>query len=254
MTAALSRFKRNSAWLRVTGRHLLDLALPPRCLACGTIVSDAGTLCGDCWPNVEFIARPLCVSCGIPLSATSDEGNLQCGACLAKRPPWRRARSVFRYQGVGRDLILAFKHGDRLDAAPTLSRWLARVGAEVLAEVDTIIPVPLHRRRLFSRRYNQSAVLALGLAKLTGVPVMVDGLVRTRATPTQGGLDRNARAANVRGAIVADLRRPLKGRRVVLIDDVLTTGATASVCVAALKKAGVVSVDMLTLARVTREE
>jgi ComF family protein len=254
MASALSKLGQNRAWLLAAGRHLLNLALPPRCLACGTIVSDAATLCGNCWPHVEFIARPLCASCGIPLTAASDEDNLQCGACLATRPPWRRARSVFRYQGVGRDLILAFKHGDRLDAAPTLSRWLARAGAELLGNADLIVPVPLHRRRLFSRRYNQSAVLALGLGKVTGVPVLVDALIRTRSTPTQGGLDRNARAINVRGAIATVPERPVKGRRVVLVDDVLTTGATAGVCIAALKKAGAVSVDILTLARVTREE
>lgn len=150
--------------------------------------------------------------------------------------------------------MLAFKHGDRLDAAPTLARWLARAGAELFTDVDVIVPVPLHRRRLFARRYNQSAVLALALAKITALPVAVDALVRVRATPTQGGLNRNARAANVQGAIVARGKNQLKGKRVVLVDDVLTTGATAAVCVAALKRAGAVSVDILTLARVTREE
>jgi ComF family protein len=241
-------------WLRSAGRRLLDVALPPRCLSCGTIVADPGTLCGTCWPEVEFIARPFCTACGTPLSAASETDDLLCGACLAKRPPWRRARSVFRYQGVGRALILAFKHGDRLDAGPTLGRWLARAGAELFADIDLIVPVPLHRSRLFARRYNQSAVLALALGKATAVPVAVDALVRTRATPTQGGLDRNARAANVRGAIIAREGKPLKGKRVVLVDDVLTTGATAGVCVVALKKAGAVSVDILTLARVTRED
>jgi ComF family protein len=161
---------------------------------------------------------------------------------------------VFRYQGVGRALVLAFKHGDRLDAAPTLGRWLARAGTELLTDVDVIVPVPLHRSRLFARRYNQSAVLAMALGKVTALPVAVDALVRTRATPTQGGLDRSARAANVRGAIAARGKKSLKGKRVVLVDDVLTTGATVGVCVAALKKAGVVSIDILTLARVTREE
>ena len=241
-------------WLRNAGRRLLDVALPPRCLSCGTIVTDSGTLCGTCWPEVEFIARPFCAACGTPLSAASATDELLCGGCLVKRPPWRRARSVFRYQGVGRALVLAFKHGDRLDAAPTLGQWLARAGAELFSDADMIVPVPLHRRRLFARRYNQSAVLAMALGKVTALPVVVDALVRTRATPTQGGLDRNARAANVRGAIAARGKQPLKGKRVVLVDDVLTTGATAGVCVAALKKAGAVSVDILTLARVTREE
>jgi ComF family protein len=161
---------------------------------------------------------------------------------------------VFRYRGIGRTLVLAFKHGDRLDAGPTLGRWLARAGAELFADIDVIVPVPLHRSRLLARRYNQSAVLALALGKSTKLPVAVDMLVRTRATPTQGGLDRNARAANVRGSIVARGGKPLKGKRVVLVDDVLTTGATVGVCVWALKRAGAVSVDILTLARVTRED
>jgi ComF family protein len=161
---------------------------------------------------------------------------------------------VFRYKGVGRALVLAFKHGDRLDAAPTLARWLARAGAELLADADVIVPVPLHRRRLFARRYNQSAVLALALGRLTGRAVAVDALARIRSTPSQGGLDRRARAANVRRAIVAQRALAVKGRRVVVVDDVLTTGATVGVCVRALLRAGAVSVDILTLARVTREE
>ena len=124
----------------------------------------------------------------------------------------------------------------------------------MLTEIDTIVPVPLHRRRLFSRRYNQAAVLALALGRIAGLPVAVDGLMRTRATPTQGGLDRLGRARNVRGAFVARPQEALKGRRVLLIDDVLTTGATAGACVRALKTAGATSVDVLTLARVAREE
>lgn len=241
-------------WVRAGVHRLLDGALPPRCLSCGVIVGDVGALCSTCWPDVEFIAVPFCSACGTPLSAASDTDTLLCGACLAKRPPWRRARAVFRYKGVGRALVLAFKHGDRLDAAPTLGRWLARAGSELLADVDVIVPVPLHRRRLFSRRYNQSAVLALALAKVTGRPVAVDALVRTRPTPTQGGLDRRARSANVRGAFATYRPQRIKGQRVVVIDDVLTTGSTVGACVHALLRAGAVSVDILTLARVTRED
>jgi ComF family protein len=223
-------------WLRALGSRLLDVALPPRCLACGAIVTDSGTLCAACWPNVDFIASPLCGCCGIPLSAGSGD-HLLCGSCLASRPPWRRARSVFRYHGVGRDLVIAFKHGDRLDAAPTLARWLGRAGADLLADCDLIVPVPLHRRRLFARRYNQSAVLALALGRLSRTAVSVDALTRVRPTPSQGGLDRRGRALNVRGAIAVARRATVKDRRIVLIDDVLTTGATVGVCVRALLRA-----------------
>jgi ComF family protein len=241
-------------WVRAGVRRLLDGALPPRCLACGTIVGDGGTLCSACWSDVAFIAAPLCAVCGTPLSAAPDAEAVSCGSCLAKRPPWRHARAVFRYKGVGRDLVLAFKHGDRLDAAPTLARWLARAGTELLADADVIVPVPLHRRRLFMRRYNQSAVLALALGRTVGRRVSVDALARVRPTPSQGGLDRRGRAANVRGAIIVGRPSVVKGKRVVVIDDVLTTGATVGVCVRALLRTGAVSVDILTLARVTREE
>jgi ComF family protein len=233
---------------------VLDTALPPRCLACGTIVADAGTLCASCWPGVDFIAAPMCACCGLPLTAAVGGDHLLCGNCLAMRPPWRRARAVFRYRGVGRELVIAFKHGDRLDAAPTLARWLSRAGAELLVDSDVIVPVPLHRRRLFARRYNQSAVLALALGKLTGTAVAVDALARVRPTPSQGGLDRRGRAANVRGAIKVSRRATVKGRRIVLIDDVLTTGATVGVCARVLLRAGAISVDILTLSRVTREQ
>ncbi|HET9149707.1 MAG TPA: ComF family protein [Alphaproteobacteria bacterium] len=241
-------------WLRTVGARLLDVALPPRCLSCGGIVAEAGALCPACWSGVEFITAPMCDACGLPLTAAPANDALLCGACAASAPPWRRARSVFRYQGVGRALVLAFKHGDRLDAAPTLARWLARAGGPLLAEIDVIVPVPLHRRRLFARRYNQAAVLALALGRIAALPVAVDGLMRMRATPSQGGLDRLGRARNVRGAFAARPQGAIKERRVLLIDDVLTTGATVGACVRALKAAGAASVDVLTLARVAREE
>jgi len=140
----LAARSRPARWLRRLGDRLLYVALPPRCLACGTIVADPGTLCATCWPDVDFIAAPQCACCGLPLSAGVGGDHLLCGSCFASRPSWRRARAVFRYRGVGRDLVISFKHGDRLDAAPTLARWLSRAGAELLADADLIVPVPLY--------------------------------------------------------------------------------------------------------------
>ena len=234
------------------GRAVLDALLPPRCLACLARVELAGRLCPACWRGVDFIAPPLCAVCGFPFAHDEGEAAL-CGACAAVAPPFARARSVFRYGGAGRALVLAFKHGDRTDAAPALAAWLARAGPEMVAAADAIAPVPLHRRRLFARRYNQAALLAGALGRLAGRPVIADLLARTRPTPSQGGLSRRARFLNVRGAFAVRPRHRIAGARVLLIDDVMTTGATAAACARALTRAGARRVDVLTLARVVPE-
>ena len=229
----------------------LDLLLPPRCLACGRLVGEAHSLCADCWRAVTFVAPPLCACCGYPFEFDAGEGAL-CGVCTRDPPPWDRARAAFRYDDRSRGLILAFKYRDRTDAAKAFGQWLCRAGEELLAEADLLVPVPLHWTRLFSRRYNQAALLAAAVSKATGVPSVPTALVRRRRTPSQAGLDRTGRRRNVRGAFAVPVRRAkrLEGRRIVLIDDVLTTGATAGGCIAALREAGAVSVDVLTLARV----
>ncbi|NQU72369.1 MAG: ComF family protein, partial [Rhodospirillales bacterium] len=177
-----------------------------------------------------------------------------CGECLRAPPPFERARTVFRYDEHSRDLVISFKHRDRIDAAPAYGKWMARAGREILAEADLIVPVPLHRRRLISRRYNQSAELCHALSRETGLPHNPDLLVRTRATPTQGRLNRAERERNVRGAFALrpDAVTSLQGRRVVLVDDVLTTGATVNACARTLLRGGAAAVDILTLARVVR--
>jgi ComF family protein len=242
----------------LAGRALLgvlDVMLPPRCLACGATVESQGRLCADCWRSLTFLAPPQCRLCGYPLPHALPDAPL-CGACAVAPPAFDRARAALRYDDAARRLILAFKHADRTDSAPAFGRWLARAGAELLAAADLIAPVPLHRWRLLRRGYNQAAVLARALARETGLPLVPDLVQRRRATRSQQGLSGQARLAN----ITAGAFRPhpwhrgrLRGRRVVLVDDVLTTGATVGACAQVLRTAGAAEVAVLTLARVVRD-
>lgn len=231
----------------------VDALLPPRCLACGCVVERPGALCPDCWEAVDFIAPPLCAACGYPF-AFAMEAEALCPECIRDRPAYDRARAVMTYDDASKRLLLGFKHGDRTDGAPAYAAWMARAGAALVAEADLILPVPLHWLRLFRRRYNQSALLAQALARRCGLPVATGLLRRTRNTPPQGHLPRGARRRNVAGAFAAapGARARLEGRRVLLIDDVLTTGATVEVCARLLKRQGAAAVDVLVLARVLR--
>lgn len=234
---------------------LLNLFLPPRCLACGTLVDSTGGICAECWRGISFLAPPHCACCGYPFD--HDTGpDVLCGACMADPPLFDRARAVVRYDDGSRGLVISFKHRDRTDAAPAFAKWMARAGEEFWPDADLIVPVPLHRTRLISRRFNQSAMLALGLHRETGIPAVPDALIRVRRTPPQGALNARQRSENVRGAFrVHPVREAvLREARVVLVDDVYTTGATAAACVRALQSAGVAGVDVLTLARVVRPE
>ncbi len=237
--------------LRRSALAVLDLLLPPRCLACGVTVSMPGTVCGGCWRGLRLISAPMCGACGLPFDYDPGDGAL-CGECVCRPPPFGRARAVLRYDDGSRDLVIAFKHRDRTDAAPTYGAWMARAGAELLDDADLLVPVPLHRMRLIRRRFNQSALLGHALAARSEVACAPDALIRVRPTPSQGRLSRAARARNVRGAFKVRRSDKINGRRIVLVDDVLTTGATASSCARALLGAGAASVDVLTLARVVR--
>ncbi len=239
--------------LRRAARRALDAVLPARCLGCGITVESPGGLCADCWSRVGFLGPPVCARCGLPFDIDLGEATL-CGGCLAAPPAFDRARAALAYDEGSRDLVLGFKHADRTHAAALFGQWLRRAGAELLPDVELIAPVPLHRWRLFRRRYNQAALLALALGRDAGLPVAADLLVRQRATPSQGGLGRSGRARNVRGAFVVRPSRAatVAGRHVLLVDDVMTTGATVSECARVLRRAGAAAVDVLTLARVIR--
>jgi ComF family protein len=239
--------------LRKSASWLLDAILPPRCLKCGEIVADSGALCGRCWAELKFLGQPCCACCGLPFEFEMGEGSL-CGACTADRPLYDRARAALAYDDASRDLILRFKHADRIDGAGTFAGWMARAGAELVASADIIAPVPLHRWRLVRRRYNQAAILANAIGGLRGKLVIPDLLVRRRATPSQGHLGRSQRQRNVAGAFTVHPRRAqvAAGARILLIDDVLTTGATAEACARTLRNAGAKAVDLLVLARVVR--
>lgn len=237
--------------LRAVPRLMLDWALPPLCPACRDPVSDPAALCPKCWSQLSFIARPYCERLGIPFVYDPGPGILSMQA-IADPPAYHRARAAVRYDDVARDLVHAFKYGDRLDLAPTLGRWMANAGRELREGADALVPVPLHWRRLWARRFNQSAALAQVIGAEWRVPVLHGGLKRIKATAQQVGLSKTERAHNVQGAfrVVRELASEIRGRKLVLIDDVLTSGATTDACARALLRAGAARVDVLVFARV----
>lgn len=240
-------------WRRI-GRSALNLFYPPLCIACRAQVAEPGSLCAACWQSIDFLDGPECHCCGLPFDLDPGEETL-CAACIADPPSFDRARAVMRYDEKSRGPILAFKHGDRLDLVPGFARWLYRIGQPLLGDADLIVPVPLHSGRLWTRRYNQAAELSRALGKRTEKPVEPRALQRVRATPSQGAMpSAKARRRNMRGAfqVPDSYQAAIRGRRVLLIDDVLTTGATADACARVLKRAGAVKVHVLALARVVR--
>jgi len=236
---------------RHAGRTVIDGVLPPRCLHCGATVDEPDALCGQCWAGITFFAPPYCAICGLPFPHPMGDGAV-CADCARERASWQRARAVLRYDKHSRRLVLSLKHGDRTHLAKALGRWMHRAGGDVLEGADLLVPVPLHWTRLFARQYNQAAMLAHAIHAAGGPPVAPDWLVRRRRTPSQGRLGPLARARNVRGAFALRKGRDVHGKRLVIVDDVLTTGATVEECARVLRREGAAFVGVLTLARAVR--
>jgi ComF family protein len=249
-TVNAPRFARAAAPLRALFGRALDVALPALCPACREPVGGNG-LCAPCWSKLSLIAPPYCERLGIPFAYDPGPGVLSMQA-IADPPAYHRARAAVRYDDVARALVHALKYGDRLDLAPVMGRWMARAGRELLDGADALIPVPLHWRRLWARRFNQSALLAKAIAADSGVAVADAALKRIKATAQQIGLTQSERAQNVQGAfrVPSERKAEVAGRRLVLIDDVLTSGATSDACARALLRAGAQSVDLVVFARV----
>jgi predicted amidophosphoribosyltransferase len=232
---------------------VLHAVFPPECLNCGARVDEDFSLCGACWSAAHFIFGAACDLCGIGLPGQTAEGErLICEECHSIARPWEAGRAVMGYADVGRKLILGLKHGDRADIARAAGPWMARAGADLLQDDPILVPVPLHPLRLVTRRYNQSAQLALSMASASGQEVKVRSLVRLRSTPSQDGRDRFARFENLSEAITPHPRfgAALHGRSVVLIDDVMTSGATFTAATEACRMAGASHVRVMALARV----
>lgn len=237
-----------------------NVILPPRCPVQGTIVSRAGAISPEAWKNLTFITDPKCARCGMPFVVDTGEelqlsADLLCGVCLATPRPYDAARSVMVYDNGSKPMILAFKHGDAIHMHTTLAPLVCALGTGFLTPDSVVVPVPLHWTRLIKRRYNQAAVLAQEVAKLTCMTCWPDALIRTRSTPPQGHKNAKDRHENVAGAfdINPAYRSRLKDKPIILIDDVFTTGATLEECAKVLKSGGARTVHVLTLARVVKE-
>lgn len=244
------------AKIAALGHFLLDRLFPPVCLACRKAIVQHGALCAQCWQKMAFIERPYCERLGIPFAQDLGSEGLLSPEAIANPPAYARARAVARFEeGPTRQLVHRLKFGDRLDLAGPMGAWMARAGTEILVEADALIPIPLHPSRLRKRKFNHSGALAEAVSRHCGVPVRHRILQRIKPTSSQIGLSRSQRALNVQGAfqVKAEDRLAIEGARVVLVDDVLTSGATINAASRALLRAGAAQVEALVFARVVRE-
>ncbi len=233
--------------------RLIDIILPPRSPVTGDLVGVQGTISPEFWTELNFIQNPMCACCGLPF-ATPETPDTLCGLYLSDPPSFQIARSALYYDDAAAKLILPFKHGDRTLLAPLLAQWLLQAGKDHVSDTDYIIPVPLHRWRLLKRRYNQAGLLARALSRKTGIAWLPHTLQRRKATASQATKNAIQRQDNVRNAfsIPVEQKPLLKNKKVILIDDVHTTGATIKACCKTLRKAGVKEIVVLTLARVAK--
>ena len=239
------------AWGRRVWRSLIDFLVPPKCLVCREAVLEPASLCLSCWANLKHIDAPYCNMLGTPFAYDQGVGAVS-SAALAEPPNWDRARAAVAYDEASRAIVHALKYRDTMEAGLLMARLMARAGRQVIQEADLIIPVPLHRFRLWSRRFNQAAFLSQHISQAYAKPNRTDVLVRSKASRSQVGLSFDERRKNVAKAfqVTTGGAGQIAGRRILLIDDVLTTGATAGSCAAVLKKAGAANVDVLTFALV----
>ena len=234
--------------VRTVARWVLDFALPPRCAGCGTIISDVHSFCADCWKEVEFLGSGGCKTCGLPLQATDID---ICAACLARPPRIARTRAAVAYDELSRGLAIRLKYGRKVAVAKTMARYMAPL-VEREGERRVLVPVPLHRTRLWMRGFNQSALVARELSRSLKIPVDALALRRIRRTPPLKGMTRLQRRKTVSGAFRVRDKASIAGCTIVLVDDVLTTGSTAEACARALKRAGAARVELVSWARVVR--